>query len=377
MQFDLNEDQRALADSLGRLLTDQYSFEKRRALAASSAGWSEATWRAVAELGLTALPVPEAQGGLGGQADDLLPVMQAFGRALYIEPYLGSVVLPVSALVAAGTPAARAEHLAAIAGGQTIYAWACDEAAGRHAPMFIETQARQTAQGWRLTGTKARVLHAAAAQRLLVSARTAGAADDAQGITLFVVDTTAAGLGRRDYRLIDDTIASDLTLADVPALPVTEPGDRQAGTRALAAARDYGIAAVCADMVGCMEAAMKLGADYLKTRKQFGRLLGENQSLRHRAADMLVSLELSRSMAVAAFAALANPDAPDSKLDLMRAKMLIGRHARSVCHSAIQVHGGIGMTEEYAVGHYLRRVHVLDQWFGDTTAQATRLAELV
>ncbi|MCA0240050.1 MAG: acyl-CoA dehydrogenase family protein [Proteobacteria bacterium] len=384
MNFQLNDEQQQLQDSVGRLLADHCSFEQRRAIVASADGRSAALYGRLAELGVTALLVPEAQGGFGGRLEDLLPVLQACGAALCTEPVLASAVLGATALrVAGGEPAARL--LPGLAQGTTVVAWAHDEPGTRHADLWIETRAEKGPGGWTISGVKLPVISGPQAQHFVVSARIAGAADATQGCAFFVVDAGAAGLQRRDFRLVDDTPASELTfnatpaqaLADPLSDPLSDPHDGAAFQRILTAVNAAGIAALCADMVGAAQAAYRLALDYLNVRKQFGRLIGENQALRHRAADMLVSLEMARSMAIAAAVAADRPEAEDSAADLLRAKLIVGRHARQVCQHAIQCHGGIGMTEEYAVGHCLRRVHVADHLFGDADAQARRLAALL
>ncbi|MGJ7613567.1 MULTISPECIES: acyl-CoA dehydrogenase family protein [unclassified Variovorax] len=376
MNFELNEEQQALQGSLARLMGDVYGFEQRRAVAATPAGWSQPVWQQLAELGLTALPLPLAHGGFGGGAVDLLPVMQELGRALSLEPFLSSIVLGATAVRLAGDDALQAQLLPDVASGEVRLAWAHDEEGARQAPLWIETAARLDGGRWLLDGAKCNVLHATAAHRFVVSARVAGAPDDERGIALFLVDANAKGLACRSHRMVDDTPGGELRFQAAAALPLGDPRDAAAGLRALAGTLAMGTAAVCADAVGAMESAYKLAIDYLHTRKQFGRLIGENQALRHRAAEMLVSLEMCRSMAMAAALAADDLDAPDAHADLARAKLMIGRHGRGLCHAAIQVHGGIGMTEEYAVGHCLRRVTLIDQLFGDMDAQAAKLAAM-
>ncbi len=373
MNFELSEDQRQLSESLQRFLGDAYGFEQRRKLAATETGWSRDIWKSLVELGVTALPLPAAHGGFDGSAADLLPVNQAFGRALLLEPFLPSVVLGATAVRHAGTPAQCAQMLPAVASGESVLAWAHDEAGGRHAPLWVTTAATRQGDQWLLNGAKHTVLHAAGADRFIVSARTGGTPAQPAGVALFVVDAGAAGLAVRGYRLIDDSPAGDLTFTGTPAQLLGDPANAVGAAKAIAATQAAGIAAVCADMVGCMEASFKLTVDYLNTRKQFNRLIGENQTLRHRASEMLVSLESCRSMALAAAAAIDDPASDDAGADLSRAKLLIGRHARAVCQSGVQMHGGIGMTEEYAVGHYLRRVTVSEQLFGDSDSHAQRL----
>ena len=377
MNFDLTPEQEQLSQSLTRMLDAQYSFEKRRAIAASDAGWSADRWHDLGEFGVTALGIPEAHGGLGGGAIDRLPVMQAFGRALLLEPYLASTVLGATAVSQVASELQMDALLPAVASGERRLAWAHDEAASRHDPLCgIKTRARRTGEHWLLDGTKPLVLHASAATQFIVSARLSGHDNDQQGLALFLVDASATGTHLRSYRLVDDTPAGELSLEGAMAIPLGDPVD---GVRALAALRATlaaGTAAVCADMVGTMETAFALTTAYVNTRQQFGRAIGEYQSLRHRIAEMAVGLELARSMAVAAAVAVDDPSSPESATDLPRAKLAIGRYARALCQAAIQLHGGIGMTEEYAVGHCLRHVHVLDHLFGDADAQAARLASI-
>lgn len=375
MEFELNEEQSALADSLARVLGDHYSFEKRRALVASGKPHDEAAWAALVQLGATALLVPEAHDGFGGGARDLLPVMQALGKSLCMEPFLASAVLSTTALRAGATEDLQAKLLPALAAGE-IAAFAHDEPAGRHAAMWVETTAERKNGGWMLTGTKTNVLSAGQARHFIVSARVSGTAGDADGCALFLVDAKAPGLSLRRFTLVDDTAAGELQLQGAAAEPLADPYDTARARNAIAATVNTGIAAACADMVGASQAAFDLAMDYLRTRKQFGRFIGENQALRHRAAEMLVALEMTRSMAMAAAVAADEPDAEDSAADLHRAKLSVARNARIVAHGGIQLHGGIGMTEEYAVGHSLRRIHVLDQLFGDADSHATRLASL-
>jgi pimeloyl-CoA dehydrogenase len=374
MNFEPNEDQSALADSLSRLLADRYGFEQRRALVASGAPHDRGTWSQLAELGITALPLPESHGGFGGGARDLFPVMQALGRSLCIEPYMASVVLAGTAIAHGADAAMQDQLLPTIATGDSVIAFAHDEPGGRHAPLWIETRAERKGGGWALNGTKSPVLALGVARQVIVTARVSGTASDSDGCALFVVDAKAPGVTSREFRLVDDSAAGELHLRDAPARPLADPFDARRARSAIDGTRNAGIAAACADMLGAAQAAFDLAMDYLRTRKQFGRFIGENQALRHRAAEMLVNLEMVRSMAMAAAVAADNPDGEDAALDLHRAKLSVGRNARLVAHGAIQLHGGIGMTEEYAVGHSLRRIHVMDQLFGDADAHAASLA---
>jgi pimeloyl-CoA dehydrogenase len=361
MHFEPNDEQVALRDTLARLLADQHDHETRRRIAASAPGASDALWQRLIDLGLTALPVPEAQGGLGGRGEDLLVALQEIGRSLLASPLLGSCIVPVAALKALhGEPAA--DLLAALAGGLQL-AWAHDEPDGDGSARWVAMRARRDGDGWRLDGTKAAVHHGHSAARFLVSARIDGEPGDADGRALFLVEPGAAGLQARALRLIDDTPALALTLQGVAAQPLVL--DSASAARAIDAALAAGITGVCAELLGGMEAALRLTIDYLGTRQQFGRAIGDNQALRHALADMLVGVEMARSMAIVAAVQLDRCAEPDALADIHRAKLVVARHARTLAESAVQLHGGIGMTEEYAVGNYLRRVLVLETCFGD------------
>ena len=365
MNFELNDELAALQNSLRRLLSD---LQARPAAADESASWQQ-----LAALGVAGLLVSEQHGGFGGTAEHVLPVMQELGRASVAVPFLSSCVLSARALATTDEATAR-EFLPLLASGELQVAWAHDEptAAGIETP--LSTAAARRGDGWRLTGTKGHVLHAASASQFIVSAdahRDAASPHRA----LFLVERNAPGASVRSCRLIDGTPAGELNLQDVPAVPLRDgAADASLDLEAVAA---VGIAAICAEMLGAMEAALGLTVAYVNTRKQFGRAIGANQAVRHRIAEMQVALEMARSMAIAAAVAAARGGLgePGSRLELHRAKFLVGRNARLVCQQAIQLHGGIGMTEEYAVGRYLRRVHVLDHLFGDATAHAHWLAE--
>lgn len=377
MNFELNEDQRAVQDSLRRLLADRYVFESRRVVAESGKGHDEETWAGLSELGLTALLVPETLDGFGCGAVDLFALMQELGAVLCLEPLLAANVLPVTALKIFDAEECSKDALRELATGERKLAWAHEEAARRHAPWWIETSASEEGGKWILNGRKVNVLGVGQPDQYIVSARVRGSPADPDGCALFFVEAREAGLDVRGFRLVDDTSASELVLRGVAATPIGDPMDGRRALQAIDSAVSIGIAASCADMVGAASAAFRLAVDYLNTRKQFGRLIGENQALRHRASEMLVSLELAKSMAMAAAVAVDDPDSEGAALDLHRAKLSVAKHARAVAHGAIQLHGGIGMTEEYAVGHYLRRIHVMDQLFGDGDAHASKLASLI
>lgn len=376
MNFEQTDEQRALQDSLSRSLRSRYSFEQRRAYAASEAGHDPRTWAHLAEMGIVGLLMAEENGGMGGRVEDLMPAMEEMGAALSLEPVLAGV-LAATALAGAASPAQCDRVLPDVAAGRRVLAWAHGEPEGRHAAWWVETKAHREGQAWVLDGVKSLVLSAPQAGAYVVSARIEGAPADRHGCGLFLVEADAPGVHVRPFRLVDDQMAGEIVLTGAPGEPLGDVLDGLRAAQAVERAQGVGIAALCADMVGAMQAAYRLAADYLNTRQQFGRAIGQNQALRHRAAEMLVSLEMAKSMSMAAAAAMDNPDAAEAARDVHRAKLSVARHARQLAQSAIQIHGGIGMTEEYAVGHYLRRIHVMDQLLGDAGAHAARLAGLL
>ncbi len=374
MDFDLTDDQRLLTDSVTRLLADQYGFEQRKSLLKTPMGWSERLWSQYAELGLLGLPIPEEYGGFGGGPVDVMLLMQAFGRHLVLEPYLASVVLGGTAVRLAGDDAQREEILSGLAAGETKLAFAHGERQSRYDLTDVLTTATPDGGAYRLEGAKSVVLHGDCADRLVVSARTAGGRDEADGISLFLVDAEAPGLARRGYALRDGTRAAEISLSNVPA---TLLGERDAALPVIERVVEAGIAATAAEVIGTMEAMQAMTLDYLKTRQQFGRPIGDNQALQHRAAEMLVAMEQGRSMAMLAAMMVEEPDAEERARNIARAKVGVGQAGRFVSQNAVQLHGGIGMTEEYAIGHFFRRVMVIEHLFGDTAYHLDRLADEV
>lgn len=360
MNLQPNDVRQQLQDSLARLLAREYDFAHRQQYVNAEAGHSPEVWAQLSALGVTAAAIAEAHGGFGGDAVDHMVVSEALGKCLSLEPYHGTVVMAATAIGLAGSDAQRARLLPRIGQGDLQVAWAHGEAV----PGRVAVRAGHGVDGWRLYGAKPCVLHGAGAEYLLVTAQVAG-----EGVQLFLVDTRAQGVQRDAYRLIDGTPAADAKLDGAPA--------ERLGTVTPALLRrmlDTGISAACAEMVGAMDAACTLTFAYLKTRRQFGRLIGANQALQHRAVDMLVALEQSRSMSVSLALALAGRnDLTGADVPSHAAKVLVTRHARHIAQEAIQMHGGIGMTEEYAVGHYLRRILVLDPLHGDMQYHLARL----
>jgi pimeloyl-CoA dehydrogenase small subunit len=377
MDFELSDDQRMLTDSVGRLLQDRYDFAARRGYQKEDIGWSAAVWSQYAELGLLGLPFAEQYGGFGGGPVEVMLLMQEFGRALVLEPYLATVVLGGTALQLAGSSAQKSVMLPNIVDGSLKLAFAHGERQSRYDLTDVLTTARKEGADWVLDGAKSVVLHGDCADRLIVSARNAGARDDADGITLFLVDAQAPGLARRGYALRDGTRAAEISLTGVRVGGGDVLGPVGQGMGTIARVVEAGIAAMSAEAVGAMDAMHSMTLDYLKTRQQFGKPIGTNQVLQHKSADMLVALEQARSLAMLAAMSVHEPDATLRARNIAIAKVGVGQAGRLVSQNAVQLHGGIGMTEEYAVGHYFRRVMVYEHSFGDTAHHLAQLADAV
>jgi pimeloyl-CoA dehydrogenase small subunit len=377
MDFDLTEEQRLLRDTVERLLADHYGFDKRRAHLAEPDGWSSALWSQYAELGLLGLPFAESYGGFGGGPIDVMLVMEAFGRVLALEPYLATVVLGGTALHLAGNEAQKSAILPQIAEGNMLLAFAHGERQARYDLTDVLTTARPKPGGWVIDGAKSVVLHGDSAQRLVVSARTAGERDDPDGITLFLVDAAASGVARRSYPMRDGTRAAEISLSGVEIGRGELLGEVGAALPVIERVVEAGIAATAAEAVGAMETMQAMTLEYLKTRQQFGKPIGQNQALQHRASEMLMALEQGRSMAMLAAMMVEEPNAAERAHNIAMAKVGVGQASKFVSQNAVQLHGGIGMTEEYAVGHYFRRCMVIEHMFGDTAHHLSRLAEEV
>jgi pimeloyl-CoA dehydrogenase small subunit len=375
MDFELSDDQRLLQDSITRLLGDRYAFEQRKGYVKTSEGFSPALWSQYAELGLLGVPFAEEYGGFGGGAQEIMLVMQAFGRALILEPYLATVVLGGTALQVAGSDAQKGEILPAIAEGRVKLAFAHSERQARYDLTDVVTTAKRGGGGWVLDGAKSVVTHGESADKLVLSARTSGDRYDADGITLFLVDTAAAGLARRGYATRDEQRAADVALSNVAVGDGDVLGEVGRGLDIVQRVVEAGIAATAAEAVGAMEAMHSMTLEYSKTREQFGKPIGSYQVVQHRLADMFMTMEQGRSMAMLATMMVEQPDSAERSRKIAMAKVGVGQAARYVSQSAIQMHGGIGMTEEYAVGHYFRRCMVIERLFGDPAYYLQRLAE--
>ncbi len=376
MDFDLTDEQRLLKDSVDRLIADQYQFEQRKKYLAQPDGWSREAWQQFAELGLLGLPFAEQFGGFGGGPVETMIVMEAFGRGLVLEPYFATVILGGGLLRHAATQAQQQALIPEIAQGKLKLAFAHVERQSRYDLADVATTARRDGEAWVLDGAKSVVLHGDCADRLLVTARIAGDRRDREGIGLFLVDASASGVTRRGYPTQDGLRAAELTLSAVRVSAGDILGDPGAALPVIEHVVDEAIAALCAEAVGTMQVMHETTLEYLKTRQQFGRPIGQFQVLQHRSVDMLVALEQARSMAMFAAVMAAEENATERRRAMAAAKVQIGRSGKHIGQEAIQLHGGIGMTMEYKVGHYFKRMTMIDMLFGDADTHLATLARL-
>ena len=374
MDFDFTQEQSLLHQSVGRLMADHYGFEQRKHHSSAPEGWSRELWRRYGELGLLGLPFAELHGGFGGGTVETMIVMEELGRALALEPYFATVVLAGGLLRHGGSAAQCAALVPQIASGKMILAFAHAERQSRYDLADVATQARRDGTGWRLDGEKTLVLDGDCADRLIVSARIAGARRDRDGIGLFLVDGHAAGVSRRSYPTQDGMRAAEISLTAVAVPAADVVSEAGAGLALIERVADEAMAALAAEAVGAMAALSDLTVDYLKTRRQFGVAIGSFQVLQHRAADMLIALEQARSMTLYATMMAGDENAVERRNSVAAAKIQIGRSARVVGQQAIQLHGGIGMTMEYKAGHYLKRLTMIDLMFGDADHHLRGLA---
>ncbi len=335
-------------------------------------GWSRDIWAQYAELGILGLPFEERHGGFGGGPVETAIVMEAFGRGLVLEPYFATVILGAGLVRAAGDEALQAALLPEVAAGKQLLAFAHVERQSRFSLADVLTTAKRDGDAWVLDGTKSVVLHGDVADKLFVTARVAGNRRDRDGIGLFMVDAKAPGVSRQGYRTQDNLRAAEVTLAGARAEAVL--GEPAAALPAIERVVDEAIAALCAESVGVLTSMQELTVDYLKTRKQFGVAIGSFQALQHRAVDMLVSVEQARSMALFAGVMAADPDPTEREKAISAAKVQIGRSGKHVGEEAVQLHGGIGVTMEYKVGHYFKRQTMIDLMFGTADEHLVKLA---
>ena len=376
MDFDLSEEQRLLDETVRRLIKDEYGFEKRKTYKASPDGFSRKLWARYAEIGLLGLPFAEEHGGFGGSAVEGMIVMESFGRGLVLEPYLASVVLGGGLVAALGSTAQKQAILLPLAEGKLMLAFAHGEPQSRYVLADVATSAARDGSGYVLSGKKAVVLHGDSAEQLVVSARSAGASRDKKGLSLFLVDAKAKGIAIRGYPTVDSQRAAEIALDQVRVGADALLGPPGEAYGAIEHAVDRAIAALCAEAVGIMEVLNTTTLEYLKTRKQFGVPIGSFQVLQHRMAEMMLEHEQAKSMAILAALSADGSDARERRRVISAAKVQIGKSGRFIGQQALQLHGGIGMTDEYTAGHYFKRLTMIAQSFGDEDHHLERFAEV-
>ena len=366
-----------LADTVGRFVDDAYALEARRKLAAGALGFSEEHWQLFAELGLLGLNVPEQHGGLGNTPMETFIVMHAFGRGLVLEPYWSTAVVAANLISAVGNSDQQSQWLPAIVEGSKRFALATFEPEARFDLAEIRSRAERTATGYVLNARKAVVPHGASADVLIVSARTDGPCMSRRGISLFVVDAHAPGVTIEGFPNIDGQRSAEITLRDVSVGSDAVIGEFNGGYVPLEYAVDVGLAALCAEAVGCMEQLITVTAEYLRTRRQFGRPIGTLQALQHRIADMAIATEQARSAALFAAARVGDADVSTRRKAVSAAKAMVGRSGRTVGQLAVQLHSGMGMTDELAVGHYFKRLTCIDMTWGNADHHTELVGQLL
>jgi alkylation response protein AidB-like acyl-CoA dehydrogenase len=369
MNFELTDEQRMLGETLNRFVADHYDFEERLAAMRAPEGFSRTIWSELAGLGVLGLPFAEADGGLGGGGVETMIVMEALGRGLVVEPYLATAILGGGALRLAGSVDQKAARIEAIISGQHIMALAHHEPGGpRHCTWRLSTKAVEQGSEWQLSGAKLAVIAGAAADELVVSATTA------TGVCLFLVNSSLPGVKRKARTGYDGMALADVSFENVRVPASALLGEAGRGSDVLVRLFEEANAALCAEAVGIMADMLDFTTDYLKTRTQFGVPIGSFQVLQHRTVDMLMQVELARSMAILAAVSL---DCPHEERwrNIAATKAKIGQAGRFVGQQAVQLHGAIGLTMEYKVGHAFKRLTAIDSLFGDADHHLDALAE--
>ncbi|MBI1360470.1 MAG: pimeloyl-CoA dehydrogenase small subunit [Alphaproteobacteria bacterium] len=375
MDFNFTSEQDMLRDSIARLIREQYDFETRRKVAKSEAGWRPEMWAQFAELGLLGASFSEEDGGFGGGPIESMIVSEEFGKGLVIEPYLQTVVIAGGFLKHAGTAAQKEENIPAIAGGERIFAFACSEPKSRFDLNDVSVTAKKDGKGYVLNGQKAVVLGAPFASHLVVTARTAGGQRDKKGVTVFIVPKDAKGVSTRDYPTVDGLRASEIYFENVSVGADAVIGEVDNGFPLVEQVADEAIAALCAEAHGGMGVLNATTLEYSKTRKQFGQPIGNFQVLQHRMADMFMAYEQAVSMTYMVTLKLEEPE-KQRKMAASAAKVQIGKAGKLITQESVQIHGGMGMTDELNVGHFFKRITMIESQFGNTDWHLRRFTEL-
>ncbi|MBE7635355.1 pimeloyl-CoA dehydrogenase small subunit [Sneathiella sp. P13V-1] len=376
MDFELSEEQVLLKDSVDRFVQDNYSPDDRLKLSQTELGFSRDHWKTMAELGWLGMAFPEEVGGFGGGAVETMIMMESMGRGLVLEPFVSTVLLGGALIAEAGSEEQIESIIPSVIEGQTMLAFAYAEPQSRFNLNDVETTASKSGDGYVLNGTKSVVYHGGTADKIVISARTSGESRDADGISLFVVDREAAGMDVRAYRTVDGQRAADIRLENVSVGADALLGAEGAAAPVIEKITDRAIGALCAEAVGAMAAANDITNEYLKTRKQFGIPIGKFQVLQHRMVDMYMEAEQSKSMSDMAAMKLDLGYENDTKRAVSAAKSQIGKACKFVGQQSVQLHGGMGMTDEYSIGHYFKRLSTIEMLFGNTDYHLNRFSAL-
>jgi alkylation response protein AidB-like acyl-CoA dehydrogenase len=375
MDFELSADQKTIVKTVADFVKKELPLTRMRKLRDDPIGFSRDTWRQMGELGWLGIALPESAGGFGGSFVDASLVLEQFGTTLVSEPFAECALVCGHALLFAGSAEQQARWLAPMLAGESVVALAWSERGGRFDPARLATRAERRGDGWHLSGEKAWVLAGNAADQLVVSARTSGADGEPGGVSLFVVDAETAGLARKPLATMDGRRAAHLTLdCTVPADRLL--GDEGAALPALARALDVGAAAACAEGYGVMKTALWMTVEYLRTREQFGTKIGTFQALQHRAVDMFIESELARSTAIMASIKIDEEDPAERQRAISAAKVHLAQSGRYVTQQSIQLHGGVGVTDEHDIGLYFKRMQILTTLWGDEEHHLARFASL-
>ncbi|WP_288904540.1 acyl-CoA dehydrogenase family protein [uncultured Sneathiella sp.] len=376
MDFELSDEQNMLKDSVERFVKDNYSAEARAKLADTELGFSRDHWKTMAELGWLGMPFPEEVGGFGGTAVETAIMMENMGNGLVLEPFLSTVILGGGLVAEAGSEAQIEAIIPEVIEGNMMLAFAYAEPQSRFDLNDVETTATKSGDGYVLNGHKAVVYHGTTADKIIVSARTSGDSRDEDGISLFLVDNNSDGVSRRDYRTIDGQRAADIEFENVKVGADALLGKEGGAFPVIEKIVDRAIAALCAEAVGAMQAANNITNEYLKERKQFGTPIGKFQVLQHRMVDMYMEAEQSKSMSDMVAMKLDLEDETERRKAVAAAKAQIGQAAKFVGQQSIQLHGGMGMTDEYSIGHYFKRLTTIEMLFGNTDHHFKKYAAL-
>ena len=377
MDFSYSDEQQMLQDSVQKFVSSQYDFDTRRKIIKSDKGYSDENWALFAELGWLTVPFREEDGGFGGSAVDLMVVMEEFGKGMVVEPFLATAVLSGSLISELGSAAQKEALLGAVMDGSLQLATAYAEADSRYNLASVGASARQDGDGYIIQGNKILVFNGASADKLLVIARTSGDKLDKDGISAFVVDAVASGISKLEYPTVDGHQAAEIHFDNVRVSADDLLGAEGKALAGLEKAVDRATLGVCSEAVGVMDSLLKKTVEYAKTRKQFGVPIGTFQALQHRMAEMFIECQLARSIVIMAAMKLDSSASDSEKAKAVAAaKARIGRAMRKVGQESVQLHGGIGVTDELDVGHYFKRVTAIEHQFGNTDYHLARYAAL-